>query len=318
MNKVAAAFVSIGVILVIVGLVIVGIFGSTYNWDDLFNGTRHDLSKANGGTDLTPDQIDGLLNIDIQTDRYSVYVLPADNETLSVKYVDPIEEKVTIGVHYENGKLTVTETDSIKVSTGLFNKENAVRFIVVYIPQNDLLSNVNVEVKTDVGVISVKQIKCCNLSATTDTGAVSLSDIENDILSVKTDTGAVSIKKVNCNNIGVKAETGAINVDATTVKDIADIDVDTGAVHCNITANTLIIDTDTGAINFNVTANNITLSSDTGAISGKVIGNKADYEIRVTKDVGSSQLKNQHVENATKFLTVKVDTGSINVKFSNK
>ena len=48
MNKTLAVFISLGVILLIAGLTVVGIFGGeairNIKWDDVLNGKAHDLS----------------------------------------------------------------------------------------------------------------------------------------------------------------------------------------------------------------------------------------------------------------------------------
>ena len=50
MNKTLAVFISLGVILLIAGLTVVGIFGGeairNIKWDDVLNGKAHDLSLA--------------------------------------------------------------------------------------------------------------------------------------------------------------------------------------------------------------------------------------------------------------------------------
>ena len=138
MKKVAAVFVSIGVILVIAGLVMVGIFGGdtlkNFSWGDLSGVFNHNLESADTVVDYGADELNGLSKIELDVDNYSVYILPTDEEKLSVKYINPNDDDISIQVAYDQNTsaLKVTERDNVKIHFfGFGNK----RFIAVYIPQ---------------------------------------------------------------------------------------------------------------------------------------------------------------------------------------
>lgn len=316
MKKVAAVFVSIGVILVIAGLIMVGIFGGDalkdFNWSDLVNGFSHDLSKTNAYKEISGNPFS---QIKITADRYSVYVLP-DNEleNVTVKYIDPLEGDANITVNCVDGVLTVAETDTLK-TTWFNNAFKSNRFMAVYIPQT-LLQNVAIDIEVKTAGISVKELtSTSSLTCMAHTGGIMIQKSDFNDIKLETNTGAVNVEKVNCNELTLNVNTGAINVKDSVITGKAKIEVNTGAVNYDSTSEKLEITTDTGSINFVSNASEITLTTDTGSINGTVLGNKADYQIRVKKDTGSSNIKNQDVENAANFLTVVVDTGSINIDF---
>lgn len=316
MRKVASVFVSLGVILVIVGLVVVGIAGGdaikNFSWNDLFSGRTHDLSAANGYIDKTLDELDGVKSITIDVDRYSVYVLPGETDVLTVKYVDPTESGVNIDVNVNKHVLNIIEADNLS-STWWFN--NSIRFIAVYLPQTDAVTSLPLKIIGRTTGVRVKDVDGSRLTVDVDTGAVSLSNCNFGDVNITTDTGAVNVNNVYCNSLAINTGTGSVTVTDSTAEVAANIEVDTGSINFTSETDLLDIISDTGSVKFKTNARVIKIDSDTGSVSGTVLGHKSDYEITVRKDTGSSNLKSQHVENATRFLTIDVDTGSINVKF---
>lgn len=318
MKKIAAVFVSIGVILVIVGLVLVGIFGAdalkNFSWSNLFGVGEHDLSLANKFEEI--DDLQDVTQIKIETDNFSVYVLPSDGEVISVGYVDKLEGDANIAVNLVGDTLNITETDTLTSFT-IFNGFKSNRFIAVYVPQTEQFAGLSLNIKTDVARVSVKNVTFANVDCFAETGGIILRDGNFADVSIETETGAASVEGVTCNSLTVKTNTGAVNVYDSTASNQVKIYVNTGAVNFNSVTDSLDICTDTGSVNFTSGASNIVIETDTGSVNGTVLGNKADYQIKVKKDTGSSNLHNQDVTNATKFLTVKVDTGSIRVRFEN-
>lgn len=317
MKKTAAVFVSIGVILVIVGLVIVGIAGrdalKNFSWSDLINGYSHDLTKANASKEIT--DITELSKIKISAARYSVYVLPSDNDIATVKYVEPLEGDANITVNCVDGILTITETDTLK--NGIFSGFNSNRFVAVYLPQTELFTQAELYAEVSSAAVSVQNINSKTFTGTAQTGRISVSGGNITQVNLKTNTGAVTADKLNCEDLQITTDTGAVNVTETVATAAINIDVNTGSVNCNVTCSKLSVHGDTGSVNFKATADNIEVSTDTGSVNGTVMGNKDEYSITVLKDTGSSNIQSQHVENAVKFLKVEVDTGSINIKFQN-
>lgn len=316
MRKVASVFISLGVILVIVGLVVVGIAGGNaiknFSWGDLFSGQMHDLSAANGYIDKTLDELEGVKSITIDVDRYSVYVLPSETDVLTVKYVDPTENGVSIDVNVGKNVLNITETDNL---SSAWSFSRSIRFIAVYLPQTDAVTSLPLKIIGKTAGISVKDIDAHSLTLVVNTGAVSLSNCNFGDVDLKTDTGSVNVDSVYCNSLAIETGTGSVTVTESEAKVVADIEVNTGSINFTSETDLLSVIADTGSVKFKTNAREIRIETDTGSVSGMVLGRKSDYEISVRKDTGSSNLKNQHVENATEFLTIEVDTGSIKVEF---
>lgn len=319
MKKLAAVAVSIGVILVIVGLVIVGICGGdaikNIDWNDVFSGTTHDLESAKMYIDKTSDELQGLENITIYTEHYSIYVLPADSDVVSVKYVED-EEDVRINVNFTNGVLVVTEND--KLSTHFWNNVlNRNRFIVVYLPQTEMFTNANVTVTALTAAISVRNVTMSSLVCEARTGSVSLTQSIIDNVRLTADTGSVKVEALNCSSIDVTTETGSVSIKDTVAQNKVIVKVETGSVNCNVTANHLNVNVETGSVNFYAIVSDINITTETGSVNGKILGKQDDYQINVSKKTGKSNISNQTVLNPTRFLKVKVDTGSITVNFVN-
>ena len=320
MKKVAAVFVSIGVILVIAGLVMVGIFGGetikNINWRDVFSGTTHNLESANASDDKTAEELNGLTNIEINVGRYTVYVLPTDENKVSVKYVSPLEDGVDVQVTYLDSKLMVTETDNLGslFFGGLFGSK---RFIAVYVPQTELFTSATLTVNAVTAGIKIQDVTFASVKCIAETGGINLFNNNVKDVEISANTGAVNIKQLNCEKLIARTDTGSVNLNEVSAKNSIAVDVNTGSVNCHVTTDKLTVDTDTGSVNFTVEANDIKIFTDTGSVNGDIKGSKAEYQISVRKDTGKSNIKNQSVANATKFLTVEVDTGSININFSN-
>lgn len=326
MRKLATVAVSIGVILVIVGLVMVGIFGGeqlkNISWSNIVNGTNHDLSKAETHYELNEDQLANLTKVVVNSDVYSVYVLPSEDNMLSVKYVEPDDDEFKINVVYDeqSSTLTVTEqgTSHIHISWFWSDWFNGNNFIAIYLPHSESIERSSLGVTVNTGSIKVENLTLADVKCVADTGSVSISDCSVGAVNLETKTGSASVDKLICNNLTAETKTGSVSVTETNVEQTVDIDVRTGSVNCNVTTNKLVINDNTGSVNFKVNANVIKIETKTGSVSGIIIGVKEEYQITVEKDTGKSNISNQNVANATKFLDVEVNTGSINIKFENK
>ena len=324
MKKVAAVFVSLGVILVIAGLVMVGIFGGEalkkLSWHDILNGTSHDLTIADEHHDFEESEIQGLTDIVVNTNLYTVYILPSENDTLSVKYVKPTDDDIEITVTYDElSTLTITEKDDSKGKHWWFwdNWLDENRFIAVYLPQTEIIAQANLVATVNVASVKIDDVTLGSVKCDTTTGSVNVSNCSIGNVDLETKTGSASVSKLTCINLEMTTKTGSVNVDETTVEQTANIEVRTGSVNCNVTANKLVIKDNTGSVNFKVIANAIDINTNTGSVTGTVVGSQSEYQIKVKKGTGKSNISNQSVADATKFLDVEVDTGSITIDFSN-
>ncbi len=321
MKKVAAVFVSIGVILVIAGLVMVGIFGGdtlkNFSWGDWSGVFNHNLESADTVVDYGVDELNGLSKIELDVDNYSVYILPADEEKLSVKYINPNDDDISIQVAYDQNTsvLKVTERDNERfhfwgISLG------TKRFIAVYIPQTEMFVNASLTANASTAGIKVANVSFASVKCFAKTGSVNIDGITVDVLNAETNTGSVNLDKITCRELSATTNTGSVNVDGISASGRVELRADTGSINCDVTADALYIDTDTGSINFDATANSITVKTDTGSVHGTVLGDKNDYNITTRVGTGKSNLSNQTAANGSnKVLNVTVDTGYVRIDF---
>ena len=338
MKKLASVAVSLGVILVIVGLVLVGIYGRDKIMSgDWFAFGSANLSSANDGEDIQADKLEGLQEIKVNVSAYAVYVLKSETDVLSVKYVTPLENGVEINVSpIEDGVLTVTQTDSLSRGHWGFSWWYNHRFIAIYVPQSKEPAKVKLSITANYSSVDISDTNFVSVDVATDAGAVKIDDVNADgIMTVDTSAGSIKVHDVNAHSVSLSSSAGSItagevecvnfkasasagsikamDIDAT---DSAEIKVSAGSVKCDIDTAKLVINSGAGSIKFETNAAAIELSSGAGSIAGTVDGNKGDYSITVKQDMGSSNISNQ-TGSAGKSLKVESDMGSIKIKFDN-
>lgn len=322
-------FIAIGVLLVIAGIVIVAIFGGIEGFGSLENPFEHDFSLI----DTTEDfPIHNVTDIVVNTDIYTVYVKPTDEENILVKYVKPTDNDVTVSLSYADNKVSVTE-HCTRTSFKYFELKKSNNFILIELPKS--FSNVQLAITSRVAAVSAEDVQLDFLHCTVDTGGVKLERCKVSVLNAETKTGGIQVKNCDVNNGVLEAKTGGINVeesiftnfqatantgaikvgDYTRIVGDAVCKANTGAVVFKATAGTLNIESKTGSINFDTFCRDITASSDTGSIKGVIQGAKSSYDIDVRKNTGHSNIHSQSVDNGN-TLRVEVNTGSINISFT--
>lgn len=337
MKKLAAVAVSIGVILVIIGLVIVGIYGRNSDGKIFSFATSRDFSSANASKTFQPDELQGLSKINIEVTYYSVYVEETDDEFATVDYVDLADEDVKVNIGIHDGVLDITQTgESYTHWNWTFFGISNNHFIVLKIPQTEQLAQTELKVKanygairvedltfgkidvnTDAGSITVEEVNASNVAIETSAGSLKIEDVEADAVSLISDAGSIKANQVNCNSMHAKTNAGSVKVTDCDVKGAINIAVDAGSVMCEAQCSYLTMRSNAGSIKFKSNASQIDLSSDTGSVKGTVLGAKSEYQIEVEHDMGSSNIENQTVTNTVKLLKVKVSMGSVKIDFEN-
>lgn len=356
MKKIAAVAVSIGVILVIIGLVLVGIYGrDKITSGEWFAFGATDLTSAKGGIDKQPDELEGITEINVKVSAYSVYVLKSATDVASVKYVDPLEDGVNIDIVYNNGVLSVTQTDNLSHKFWGFNWLGNRRFIVIYLPQTEQFTQAELTIKADYSAVKINEVNFKSVDVTTEAGSIRIDDLKADSIKVKASAGSIRLDEIIAQSVTVNSEAGSIRIDDVKAEQVSleskagsinaeevdcvtlnakadagsvrvldvkaltsvEIEVGAGSVRCEVETVSLVIKSGAGSIRFNTNASSIKLTSNTGSVRGTINGNKSEYQIDVRKGVGSSNISNQIVQGATKNLSVDVETGSIKIDFDN-
>lgn len=331
-------FIPIGIILVIVGIIIVGVYGGADAWKSLGTPnlenakTHHSFSVVQTET----EQPLIIKSIAVASDSFDVYVRKTAETAVTVKYSDSIPKGSEITVNYiaDSQTLTVEESDSFGGFIFVWGFNRADRFIIVDIPESLLENGLSLRADVDVGKLEVKDLsfeslwcetatgslRAENCSAKDDahmesnTGSLDVQNFVGERVTLQSNTGRVYAKGVKCNALKVEVNTGSADVDECIVADSIQINSSTGSVSCTSTSKNLSIINHTGSVYFRSSAESINVSVDTGRIKGVVQGKKTEYNITVKNDIGKSNLQNQFVANG-KQLTVETDTGSIDVTF---
>lgn len=99
------------------------------------------------------------------------------------------------------------------------------------------------------------------------------------------------------------------------------VQVETGncTISTDVTLTTVKVILETGNISIErLNSNDIYLSASTGNISGILTGDRSDYTISSRYGTGTSNLSDQIVDDSNKSLFVEVDTGAIDIMFTNE
>lgn len=220
------ALIALGVLLVIIGVVMVAIFGGEEGFWSLWDAASgsHDFSTATEGKAYSPYETNQLKSVQVTCKYYSVYVRTTQDDFVSVKYPE-LDGGTFISVSPqidESGVLSVNQTGE---NAFWGNINGSKKFLVIYIPQK--LSQLDIKIDSKVGKIDLQA----------DCGALYLS----------TDTGLITAKTNVAGNAMAVSKTGAIDFNASAKEVI--LDAKTGAINFAVTSNKIEVSAQTGAIN---------------------------------------------------------------------
>ncbi|MGN1041025.1 MAG: DUF4097 family beta strand repeat-containing protein [Candidatus Fimimonas sp.] len=325
------AFIIVGVVLTVVGLIIIAAIGGANGLAGLKGMFSHDLSAADEVKELEISE--DVVNLNVVANSYSVYLRKSEDEKLYVKYVSQLPDGVTLDVEKTaENSVTITQTDVDKILGIMFGNAYKNRFLVVEIPENGhfalsvqcnagkldvsgVANLQNVDCKLDAGGILFDGAKAQNVGLETSAGSVTLKNTSAANVTVVTDAGAVSVENFQCATLDVQTDAGSIKIAETQATDVV-LSANAGSVNCNAKSQTLKITTDAGSINFKTQAKDIALKCNTGSVHGTILGAQAnEFDIVVEKGVGSSNVSTSRNESATGKLSVEVDVGSISISF---
>lgn len=274
-----AVLLSIIAVVLTAGLVIIIKSDFKFNFDEI-------SISSNLSTNLIEEkEIDNIKDLDINTSVADIYVEESDRNTIKVELYSNYAEKYEI----------TEEDDSIKVVledkkiTG-FNFFRKLANVKIYVPKEysnlikidskaaDIkignISNANLQIKSDVGDIKVKEInnveitdrvgdikieKVNTLVTEVKTGDTKIGTVNN--IKAKTTTGDIKIETVN-NSLNLTSKTGDIKIQTANIKEDSKIVSNVGDVKikkttgCYIEGKTNVGDTD---INNNDRKSDITL-----------------------------------------------------------
>ena len=313
MNK----FIKISISFIIFGLVLIGL--ATY----LNNGHIPRFSSNSEKKNYTIS-INDVKNLDLDIIDSDVTIEEnTASKNIEIEYYTALERKVNI--EHIGNKLSIKENKNIVgINFNIFSEK---RKLIIKIPKS---SNIDINSVNKIGDYFIKNLDIKSLIINSKLGDVYITNISASDADIKLATGNLNIDNLNSKNNSLKINVATGNVKLNNINDLKDISVDnkTGDTdlsssiikNINITnklgnikvsnllsesSDNINLKTTTGNITLsNLTANNsITLKSTTGDIIAEINDDESNF-------TNSSNKKKQ--------LFTSSETGTVNVKFSNK
>lgn len=313
MNK----FIKISISFIIFGLVLIGL--ATY----LNNGHIPRFSSNFEKKNYTVS-IDDVKNLDLDIIDSDVTIEEnTASKNMEIEYYTALERKVNI--EHIGNKLSIKENKNI-VSIN-FNFFTEKRKLIIKIPKS---SNIDINLVNKIGDFIIKDLDIKSLMINSKIGDVYLTNTSTSDTEIKLATGNLKIDNLKSKNSSLKINVATGDVKLNNINDLKDISIDNETGDTDLSSSTIKdinitnklgnikvsnlpsessdninLKTNTGNIILsNLTANNsITLKS----IKGDIIAELSDEESNFTNS-----------SNKKKQLFTSSNTGTVNVKFSNK
>lgn len=313
MNK----FIKISISFIIFGLVLIGLATYLNNGHiPRFSSNSEKKNYSVSVNDVKNLDID-IIDSDVTIEENTV------SKNIEIEYYTALERKVNI--EHIGNKLSIKENKNIVgINFNIFSEK---RKLIIKIPKP---SNIDINSVNKIGDYFIKNLDIKSLIINSKLGDVYITNISASDADIKLATGNLNIDNLNSKNNSLKINVATGNVKLNNINDLKDISVDnkTGDTdlsssiikNINITnklgnikvsnllsesSDNINLKTTTGNITLsNITANNsITLKSTTGDIIAEINDDESNF-------TNSSNKKKQ--------LFTSSETGTVNVKFSNK
>lgn len=313
MNK----FIKISISFIIFGLVLIGLATYLNNGHiPRFSSNSEKKNYSVSVNDVKNLDID-IIDSDVTIEENTV------SKNIEIEYYTALERKVNI--EHIGNKLSIKENKNIVgINFNIFSEK---RKLIIKIPKS---SNIDINSVNKIGDYFIKNLDIKSLIINSKLGDVYITNISASDADIKLATGNLNIDNLNSKNNSLKINVATGNVKLNNINNLKDISVDnkTGDTdlsssiikNINITnklgnikvsnllsesSDNINLKTTTGNITLsNLTANNsITLKSTTGDIIAEINDDESNF-------TNSSNKKKQ--------LFTSSETGTVNVKFSNK
>ena len=313
MNK----FIKISISFIIFGLVLIGLATYLNNGHiPRFSSNSEKKNYSVSVNDVKNLDID-IIDSDVTIEENTV------SKNIEIEYYTALERKVNI--EHIGNKLSIKENKNIVgINFNIFSEK---RKLIIKIPKS---SNIDINSVNKIGDYFIKNLDIKSLIINSKLGDVYITNISASDADIKLATGNLNIDNLNSKNNSLKINVATGNVKLNNINDLKDISIDnkTGDTdlsssiikNINITnklgnikvsnllsesSDNINLKTTTGNITLsNLTANNsITLKSTTGDIIAEINDDESNF-------TNSSNKKKQ--------LFTSSETGTVNVKFSNK
>ena len=313
MNK----FIKISISFIIFGLVLIGL--ATY----LNNGHIPRFSSNSEKKNYTVSIYD-VKNLDLDIIDSDVTIEEnTDSKNMEIEYYTALERKVNI--EHTGNKLSIRENKNIVgINFNIFSEK---RKLIIKIPKS---SNIDINSENKIGDFIIKDLDIKSLMINSKIGDVYLTNTSTSDTEIKLATGNLKIDNLKSKNSSLKINVATGNVKLNNINDLKDISIDNKTGNTDLSSSTIkdinitnklgnievsnLPSESSDNINLKTTTGNITLSNLTANNSitlktteGDIIAELSDEESNFTNS-----------SNKKKQLFTSSNTGTVNVKFSNK
>ena len=313
MNK----FIKISISFIIFGLVLIGLATYLNNGHiPRFSSNSEKKNYSVSVNDVKNLDID-IIDSDVTIEENTV------SKNIEIEYYTALERKVNI--EHIGNKLSIKENKNIVgINFNIFSEK---RKLIIKIPKS---SNIDINSENKIGDFIIKDLDIKSLMINSKIGDVYLTNTSTSDTEIKLATGNLKIDNLKSKNSSLKINVATGNVKLNNINDLKDISIDNKTGDTDLSSSTIKdinitnklgnikvsnlpsesldninLKTTTGNITLsNLTANNsITLKSTTGDIIAEINDDESNF-------TNSSNKKKQ--------LFTSSETGTVNVKFSNK
>ena len=313
MNK----FIKIAVSSIIFGIVLIGL--ATY----LNNGHIPRFSSNSEKKNYTVS-VNDVKNLDIDIIDSDVTLEEnTSSKNIEIEYYTALERKVRIE-HTEN-KLSIRENKNIVgINFNIFSEK---RKLIIKIPKS---SNIDINSENKIGDFIIKDLDIKSLMINSKIGDVYLTNTSTSDTEIKLATGNLKIDNLKSKNSSLKINVATGNIKLNNINDLKDISVDNKTGDTDLSSSTIkninitnklgnikvsnLPSESSDNINLKTTTGNITLSNLTANNSITLKTTTGDIIAEINDD--ESNFTNS--SNKKKQLFTSSETGTVNVKFSNK
>ena len=313
MNK----FIKISISFIIFGLVLIGL--ATY----LNNGHIPRFSSNSEKKNYTVSIYD-VKNLDLDIIDSDVTLEEnTSSKNIEIEYYTALERKVNI--EHTGNKLSIRENKNIVgINFNIFSEK---RKLIIKIPKS---SNIDINSENKIGDFIIKDLDIKSLMINSKIGDVYLTNTSISDTEIKLATGNLKIDNLKSKNSSLKINVATGNVKLNNINDLKDISVDNETGDTELSSSTIkdinitnklgnievsnLPSESSDNINLKTTTGNITLSNLTAnnsitlkSTEGDIIAELSDEESNFTNS-----------SNKKKQLFTSSNTGTVNVKFSNK
>ena len=242
---------------------------------------------------------------------------------MEIEYYTALERKVNI--EHIGNKLSIKENKNIVgINFNIFSEK---RKLIIKIPKS---SNIDINSENKIGDFIIKDLDIKSLMINSKIGDVYLTNTSTSDTEIKLATGNLKIDNLKSKNSSLKINVATGNVKLNNINDLKDISVDNKTGDTDLSSSTIkninitnklgnikvsnLPSESSDNINLKTTTGNITLSNLTAnnsitlkSIAGDIIAEINDEESNFTNS-----------SNKKKQLFTSSNTGTVNVKFSNK